>query len=72
MTVKQNCPITARSSWQGCFKGASRLVFYGNDVDLGKIRVELNGIQSHKPVSPLMGSVAPCCGGRLSGNFSIN
>ena len=26
---------------------------------------------THKPVRPLMGSEAPCCGGELSGNFLL-
>ena len=26
---------------------------------------------THKPVLPLMGSEAPCCGGELSGNFLL-
>ena len=50
---------TDLDTWLTGLKGALWLVFWGNDVDQGRIAV---------PVSLLMGSEAPCCGGGLSGN----
>ena len=40
----------------------------GNDVDLGRKYMRIEYRYTDNPVSPLMGSEAPCCGGGLSGN----
>ena len=53
------------------FKGGVWFKFGGNDVDLGSRNIwgyNRYTWYTHKPVSPLMGSEAPCCGGGLSGN----
>ena len=50
-------------------RGGVWLKFRGNDVDLGRKGMRVVYCRyTHKPVSPLMGSEAPCGSGGLSGN----
>ena len=55
----ENTLLTVLKGHYGCFLGEMMLIWEGNK--LGQKRY------THKPVSPLMGSESPCCGGGLSG-----